>query len=260
VFSYGELRDEDYAVFSMTIGGMVEGQWTPESLHNFYEPDIASDDQRVLMESIRNGRSEIWYSRGKGQAPEFLVEGERPHWNRDASGFAFLRDGKIGLTVLRENSRLDSRWLKTPDQCYDLAYSPIDDRIVFCAERIGSKEFILAILASEEAERHILVQSSEPLEKPIWSPDAAAIVFSWNRNGNRDLWAVILRTRELIRLTRDPAIDSAPLWDDLHHRIVFISDRGRGLEVGSMFTIALPAKLIETKSESNGQRSDHLVR
>lgn len=260
VFSYGELRDEDYAVFSMTIAGRVEGQWTPESPHNFYEPDIAFDDQRVLMESIRNGQSEIWYSRGKRQAPEFLVQGELPHWNKDASGFAFLRDGKIGLAVLRESSRLDPRWLNTPDQCYDLAYSPIDDRIVFCAERTESKEFILALLAVGEAERHVLVQSSEPLEKPIWSPDAAAIVFSWNRDGNRDLWAVILRTRELIRLTRDPAIDSAPLWDDLHHRIVFISDRGRGLEVGSMFTISLPEKLMRIQSDANGQRSDHVVR
>jgi len=239
VFSYGELLDEDYAIFSMTRDGQVEGQWTPDTPQKFYEPDIAADDQRVLMESIQNGRPEIWLSRGKGQAPEFLLEGENPNWHNDGIGFAFLRDGQISLASWREGNLSSPWWLKMPERCYDLAYSPIDNQIVFCAEKAVSKSFVLALTTAvlENAEQQILLQSDEPMEKPLWSPDAAMIVFSWNRDGNRDLWAINILTRELLRLTRDPAIDTAPVWDEFNRRILFISDRGRGLEVGTLFSL-----------------------
>lgn len=256
VFSYGELLDEDYAIFSMTRDGQVEGQWTPDTPQKFYEPDIAVDDQRVLMESIQNGHPEVWLSRGKGQTPEFLLEGENPSWHSDGIGFAFLRDGQIGLAGLREGHLSGPWWLKVPERCYDLAYSPVNNQIVFCAEGVETKDFVLAITMAvpENAERQILLQSREPLEKPIWSPDAAMIVFSWNRGGNRDLWAINIRTRALLRLTRDPAIDTAPMWDEVNHRLLFVSDRGRGLEIGSLFEIALPATFRPTTALSITQR------
>jgi Tol biopolymer transport system component len=49
-------------------------------------------------------------------------------------------------------------------------------------------------------------------------------------------------TLQLQRLTRDPAIDTAPVWDEAHQRILFTSDRGRGLEISSLFWIPLPKK------------------
>jgi Tol biopolymer transport system component len=42
------------------------------------------------------------------------------------------------------------------------------------------------------------------------------------------------------RLTHDPAIDTAPVWDEANQRILFTSDRGRGLECSTLFAIPLP--------------------
>jgi hypothetical protein len=245
VFSYGELLDEDYAVFSMTRDGRVEGQWTPDTPQKFYEPDISTNDQEVLMESIQNGRPEIWLSRSEGQPPEFLLAGENPSWHADEIGFAFLHEGRIGLASAQNRRVTGPWWLAIDDHCYDLACSPIDNRILFCAKRARERDYILALTTAVpgNAEKEILLQSEEPMERPVWSPDAATIIFSWNRNGNRDLWAVKIRARELLRLTRDPAIDTAPVWDEANRRILFISDRGRGLEFGSLFSIPLPAEL-----------------
>jgi len=246
VFSYGELLDEDYAIFSMTRDGQVEGQWTPDTPQKFYEPDIAADDQRVLMESIQNGRPEIWLSRGKGQTPEFLLEGEKPRWLADGTRFAFLRNGKIGLADLSDSAPL---WLKNAEDCHDINLSPVDDKLIFCARREPEKDYVLALTTAvpENAIMEILLQSREMMERPVLSPQATTIVFSWNRNGNRDLWAIDIRTRELQRLTRDPAIDTAPVWDELNRRILFISDRGRGLEVGTLFWIKVPKALEQNK-------------
>ncbi len=241
VFSYGELRDEDYAIFSMTNHGQVEGQWTPDTSQKFYEPDLAHDDQSLLMESFANGRAEIWYSRGRGQRPLFLVEGENPTWHAEGELFAFMREGKIGLSAVDSTITSPPRWLPETAGGYDLAFSPADDRLLFCAED-SEKHFILANMDVSEGTREILLESKEPFERPAWSPQADRIVFSWNRNGNRDIWLMDLSTRELQRLTRDPAIDTSPVWDEKNNRILFTSDRGRGLECSTMFWMAVPKK------------------
>jgi hypothetical protein len=241
VFCYGELLDEDYAIFSMTRDGKIEGQWTPDTPHKFYDPDLAADDQHVLMESIQNGRPEIWLSRGKNQAPEFLLEGENPNWHADGKRYAFMRDGKIGLASVEVNGASEPVWLPNIEHGYDLAFSPIDNRLLFCEEK-KSSQFILGVLEVATGERKILLESEEPYERPTWSSDASTIVFSWNREGNRDLWAMDFATRQLQRLTRDPASDTAPMWDEANRRIIFASDRGRGLECSTLFWIAAPER------------------
>jgi hypothetical protein len=242
VFCYGELLDEDYAIFSMTRDGKIEGQWTPDTPQKFYDPDLAADDQRVLMESIQNGRPEIWLSRGKNQAQEFLLAGENPSWHADGERFAFIRDGKIGLARVDANGASEPVWLPNVEHCYDLAFSPIDNRLLFCEEKKMNSSFVLGVMEVTTGEKKILLESEEPFERPTWSSDTNAIVFSWNRHGNRDLWAMDFATRQLQRLTRDPAIDTAPVWDDANRRIIFTSDRGSGLECSTLFWITAPEK------------------
>jgi hypothetical protein len=242
-FCYGELRDEDYAIFSMTRDGQVEGQWTPDTPQKFYDPDLAADDQRVLMESIQNGRPEIWLSRGENQAPEFLLEGENPSWHEDGNRFAFIRWGKIGLARVNTDGVSEPAWLPSVEHGYDLAFSSIDNRLLFCEETKRNSSFVLGVIDVATGKNKILLESEEPFERPAWSSDAAMIAFSWNRSGNRDLWTMEMATKQLQRLTRDPAIDTAPVWDEANRRLIFASDRGRGLECSTLFWIAASENL-----------------
>ncbi len=239
VFSYGELLDEDYAIFAMTNSGEVEGQWTPHTSQKFYEPDLASDDLSVLMESLNHGRAEIWLSRGKGQQLELLLEGEKPCWHCENERFAFLREGRIGLGEVSPAKEMELQWLQVGAACFDLAFSPQDDRLLFCGERKAAPRFMLGSIDIQTGEQQILLESETLVERPTWSPDAEHVVFSWNLNGNRDLWIMSLTDRQRTRLTCDPAIDTAPVWDEAHQRILFTSDRGRGLECSTVFSIAL---------------------
>jgi len=241
VFSYGEGFDGDYAIFSATVDGKVQGHWTPSlAALKFYDPDLAADDQRVLMEAIRNGRAEIFLSQGKGDEPEFLLAGENPSWHFDGSRFAFIREEKIGLANFQERGASEPLWLVTREHCYDLAFSPIDHRLAYCAKAGADQGFVLAVADVATGDTSFLLQSDDPFERPAWSPDAKTIVFSWNRNGNRDLWAIEVATLQMQCLTRNPAIDTAPVWDELHRRILFTSDRGRGLEFSTIFWIPAP--------------------
>jgi len=239
VFSYGELLDEDYAIFSADMNGKVESQWTPDTEQKFYDPDLAKDDQRVLMESINNGRAEIWLSQGRNQSPVFLLEGENPSWHCDDVRFAFLREGEIGVAELQFQKAAEKSWLKTIENCYDISFSPNDDCLIFCEASSGYK-FVLGLANSGTGEQKILLESEDFFECPTWSSDAQKIFFSWNRDGNRDIWMINTLTKELQRVTRDPAIDTAPVWDEVRHRILFTSDRGRGLEISTIYWIAAP--------------------
>ncbi len=61
---------------------------------------------------------------------------------------------------------------------------------------------------------------------PRFSPDGSHVALSVERNGNTDIYAYDLRSRESHRLTADPSIDTSPSYSPDGSQIVFTSDRG----------------------------------
>jgi hypothetical protein len=187
LFSYGELMDEDYAIFSMLGDYRIEGQWTPATPQKFYDPDLAADDQQVLMESVQNGRPEIWLSRGKMQAPEFLLEGENPSWHADGTRFAFLSHGEIGVAGINKSGAAEPAWLNTVAQNYDIAFSPRDHRLLYCRVTKEATSFLLGWINIMTGENEILLQTGA-IRAPHVVKGCENDCLSWNRGGNRDLW------------------------------------------------------------------------
>jgi len=69
---------------------------------------------------------------------------------------------------------------------------------------------------------------------PSFSPDGTLIAFSWNRDGNKDIYVkVVDAAAEPHRLTIDPAEDSLPKWSPDGRWIAFV--RGRSLMLISPF-------------------------
>ena len=66
---------------------------------------------------------------------------------------------------------------------------------------------------------------------PRFSPDGNKIVMSLAVGGNSDIYTMDLRTREVRRLTRDPAIDTSPSYSPDGSQLTFNSDRGGNQQI-----------------------------
>jgi Tol biopolymer transport system component len=107
-----------------------------------------------------------------------------------------------------------------------------------------SRGTALAVYDLETQQERILLASETRIAEPSWSFEQKALVFSWEVEGNRDIWALDLERSDVPhRLTRQPGRDNDPVWDQAGRRIVFTSDRGRGLEFNTLFWIPVPEYL-----------------
>ena len=67
---------------------------------------------------------------------------------------------------------------------------------------------------------------------PAWSPDGKRLALTLSqRDGNVDIFVLDLATRELLRVTDDPAIDTEPCWAPDGRALYFTSDRAGGPQV-----------------------------
>ena len=61
---------------------------------------------------------------------------------------------------------------------------------------------------------------------PRFSPDGKKVIMSMAKDGNSEIFAMDLRTRDVVRLTNHSAIDTSPCYSPDGKRVVFNSDRG----------------------------------
>ena len=236
IFSYCQLLVERYAIFS-TRGERL----TPDTTANFYHPDLARDDRKLLVETVREGRSEIWVSRDETASLSLATPGSSARWHPSGTEFVLARGGKLG------RYDLDRRvWepLPTSDFCYDPSYSPEGEAILYCS--IAGERTRLCYLRLDQDAPQILFETRGRMQAPRMSPDGGKIVFSGRfqeHGGNWDIWGLTLARRALIRVTYHRAIDRSPIWDRNGSRILFVSDRGRGLGCTTLFRIPWPGEV-----------------
>ena len=103
-----------------------------------------------------------------------------------------------------------------------------DGRLVFdtVRQRAGLRQVDVA-----GGSHRTLTTSTAADRQPAYSPDGRTVVFSSNRSGNLDIWAMDVARRELVQLTDDAAQDWDPGFTPDGRHLLFSSDRGGSLEI-----------------------------
>ncbi|HET9794111.1 MAG TPA: protein kinase, partial [Thermoanaerobaculia bacterium] len=97
--------------------------------------------------------------------------------------------------------------------------------------RQNLREVSVADGRAPAAAQRLLTEGSSIDRQPTYSPDGRAVLFSSNRSGNLDLWAMDLATGALRQVTDDIAQDWDPAFTPDGKRILWDSDRTGHLEV-----------------------------
>ena len=157
--------------------------------------------------------------------------GQQPSWAPDGKSFALLYRQRPALYDLQQQRR-------TPlalDRSYDIAFSPSGTALLYCQK--NDDGFSLRRFDLESSSQTVLLSSPHRIQTPSSSPSGSHIFFSWSLHGQQDVFALETASGKLVRVTSHPGNDENPVWDALRQRLIFTSDRGRGLQFGTLFSI-----------------------
>ena len=103
-------------------------------------------------------------------------------------------------------------------------FSPSGDRLLYTSYETGFPRITLMDVGSMER-RTLEEQPGTMTFAPRFSPDGGTAVFSLERGGNTDIYALNLSSGALSQLTNAPSIETAPSFSPDGSQIVFESDR-----------------------------------
>jgi TolB protein len=126
-------------------------------------------------------------------------------------------------------------------------FSPTGDRILYTSYETGFPRITLMDVGSLER-RTLEEQPGTMTFAPRFSPDGGTVVFSLERGGNTDIYALSIRGGGLTQLTNTPAIETAPSFSPDGSQIVFESDR-----TGTPQLYIMPASGGEGRRISGGE-------
>ena len=76
----------------------------------------------------------------------------------------------------------------------------------------GSKQFTLQVSDADGYNPQVLLESSEPLLSPAWSPDGSKIAYVSFEGKNSEIYIQDVTTGKRERVASNPGINSAPAW------------------------------------------------
>ena len=214
---------------------MDEGGGNVQRLTEHPERDARAswspDGNSIAFVSQREGAVEIWLMDADGGNKRKLVKGRKPTWTADGRKIVFTSsafDDNDELYIIDRDGANMQRL--TDDKRIDQfpSLSPVGDGLVFCSERFGGQELMVAKADGEGQTRVTIAEKTYEVE-PVWSPDGKGLAYSggtWREGGRLqgtsdiflvgvagfDLDEVESPVVEPINLTNDDREDKSPSW------------------------------------------------
>ena len=134
------------------------------------------------------------------------------------------------------------------------SYSPDGNQVVFTSTRTGFEELWIADVDGSNL-RQMTSMGGPHCGNVQWAPDGQSILFASTREGTTDLYLLIPRTREIRRLSSDPADEIEANWSRDGRSIYFGSNRTGRFEIWKMHADGTGATQITTNGGQTGQES-----
>ncbi len=156
------------------------------------------------------------------------------------------------LTIMDQDSA-NRQYLTQGDYLVFLpTFSPRAQQIVYVSYRDGAPKTYLFDLETGREEALFNISQESESYSARFSPDGRRVVTTVSEGGNSDIYMFDLRTRQRLRLTREPSIDVEPSFEPTGRRIVFTSDRS-GAGQRKLYTMAADGSQVRPISRGAGR-------
>ena len=152
-------------------------------------------------------------------APQGIIAQGRPVIPGQVA-FTSERAGKHQLFLLSGGDATPRQLTNVSGDVGALAWSPNKREIIAVVHEGAGYSLDQIDVASGKA--RTLIGPATALDTPAWSPDGKQIAFTWNTDGNPEIY--VMRVDDLLprRVTKNPDIDRDPVWV-ANDRIAFIT-------------------------------------
>jgi TolB protein len=256
-----------YEIMVMDQDGRHQRAVSADFPNSAWNPVLSADGRTLVFFSNRGANYDIWSMDVDGQQAQRLTTDQSmdlfPSWGPDGKQVAFVTDrsGEIAVWVMDKDGGHQQQISAGGFGDLSPAWSPDGTKLAFARRVRGAGNWdeatIKKTLIEDTLDRfldlpgrthvsHLLIQdlvtgqvrqlTSDETEdgRPVWSPDGKTILFTSNRNGNRDLYLIDVDTGHLRRLTTHPAEDRYPSWSPDGSKIAFASMRKGSLDIWVM--------------------------
>ena len=247
-FAFVRLRRDqdklDSALFLIDAGGGAEREltrfegervgfprWSPDGRHIILNipPLVTSGASRKLfLVDVKDGSSEEIRpeSPGTPSAAAWLSADEIVYFESESFGDTAARAARAFRENIRTLRRQPLFWVDASGITIDLLP---DGRVIFdvMSGRQNLREYALEGHGPPRWITHGTINDRQP----AFAPGGEWVVFSSNRSGNLDLWAVSPRTGVVRSITDDPADDWDPGFSPDGRSLLWSSNRSGNLEV-----------------------------
>ena len=185
--------------------------------------------------------------------PRYRGTNSSPAWSPDGSQIAFMssQNGDPQIYVADTNGTRLKRVTFSAGVSTSPAWNPkTGQQMVFVSDRGGAPVLYLSNADGSDVQKLDLPDMGYVVD-PAWSPNGQLLAFSWRRpDGNYDIYAMDIVSRQLVQLTRDAGRNERPSWAPDGRHIVFESTRSGTRQIWSMLADGSGARQLTFEGQS----------